>query len=105
MLNLRTYGIGYNHIYRWFVTALTDNALDVMTSMGRFVYYRVQPEPLRMRVGGTLVAADGDQFVFADGVYVDIVGNQLRAKAAGTTYIQKSFGDTGQTWSYKVIIE
>ena len=34
MLNLWSNGFGYQHRYNWFITALTENALGVMTNDG-----------------------------------------------------------------------
>ena len=42
MLMLQSNGYGYNRRYNWFVMGLTSNALDVMTKIGQFVYYRLQ---------------------------------------------------------------
>ena len=52
MLTLQSNGFGYKRRHNWLILGLTDNALDVMTKMGRFVYYRVQPEVLHLKVGG-----------------------------------------------------
>jgi hypothetical protein len=57
---------------------LTDTALDVMTKMGRFVYYKLQSEVLHLVVGSEALACeDGDYYVFADGVTVSIVEGKL----------------------------
>lgn len=106
MLTLQSNGYGYFFRYNWFVMGLTDNALDVMTKMGRFMYFRVQPEVIRLKVGGEPLSCDGnDSFVFADGVTASIAEGKLQGLAAGTTYIQKHFSETNKTVAYKVVVE
>ena len=106
MLTLQSNGFGYNRRYNWFILGLTDNALDVMTKMGRFFYYRVQPEVLRLKVGGgSLVCENGDSFVFADGIIVHIVQGGLQGVTKGTTYVQKYIAETNQKIAYKVVVE
>ena len=104
MLTLQSNGFGYQRRYNWFVTGLSANALDVMTRMGRFVYYRLQPATIRLKAtDAPLVCADGERFVFADGVVVEIADNQLHPIASGTTYILKKEGDS--ILGYKVEVE
>jgi len=104
MLTLQSNGFGYQRRYNWFVTGLSANALDVMTRMGRFVYYRLQPATIRLKATDTpLACADGERFVFADGVVVEIADNQLHPIASGTTYILKKEGDS--ILGYKVEVE
>ena len=106
MLTLQSNGFGYNRRYNWFVIGLTDNALDVMTKMGRFVYYRLQPEVIHLHVGGELMACDGgDSFVFADGVTVSIVECKLKGLTKGTTYVQKHIVEIDNVVSYKLVVE
>ena len=106
MLTLQSNGLGYNRRYNWFVMGLTDNALDVMAKMGRFVYYRLQPEVLHLQAGGeSLTCENGDSFVFADDVVSSIVDGDLQGKAKGTTYIQKNIAKISQIVAYKVIVE
>lgn len=106
MLTLQSNGYGYNRRYNWFVMGLTDNALDVMTKMGRFVYYRLQPEVLRLQAGGEPLACEnGDGFVFADGVVARIVDGELQGITKGTTYVQKHIAETKCIVAYKVIVE
>ena len=86
---------GYNRRYNWFVMGLTENALDVMTRMGRFIYYRLQPKVIHLQAGGEPLECDGgDSFVFADGVVVSITDGKLQGVSRGTTYIQKYVADT-----------
>ena len=106
MLTLQSNGIGYNRRYNWFVMGLTGNALDVMTRMGRFTYYRLQPEVLHLQVGGESLECDNDDnFVFADGVVVRITDGKLQGVSRGTTYVQKYVVDTNGIVGYKVEVE
>ncbi len=106
MLTLQSNGFGYKHRYNWLVKGLTGNALDVMTKMGRFVYYRLQPEVLHLQVGGEpLVYENGDSFVFADGVAAHIVEGGLQGVTKGSTYVQMHIAETDCIVAYKVLIE
>ena len=106
MLTLQSNGFGYKHRYNWFVKGLTGNALDVMTKMGRFVYYRLQPEVMHLQVGGEpLVYENGDSFVFADGVAARIVEGGLQGVTKGSTYVQMHIAETDCIVAYKVLIE
>ena len=103
MLVMRAYGYGYLHRYNWFVTTLTGNQLTVITEMGPFTYYRLQPGVINMKVGSTLALTDGEAFVFADGITLQASDGALKALIPGTTYILKSASD-GMIWGYKVVI-
>lgn len=106
MITLQSNGFGYQRRYNWYITELTENALGVMTKMGSFTYYKVQPESLRLRVNGApMTCEDGDMFVFADGVMATIQNNNLHGLMAGTTYIQKYISAKDVILSYKIIIE
>ena len=105
MISLQSNGFGYQRRYNWYITELTENALGVMTKMGPFTYYKLQPETLRLQVNGTLICKDGDSFVFADGVIVAIQDKKLVGLAVGETYIQKRIVASNTTLSYKVIVE
>ena len=106
MLTLQSNGFGYKRRYNWLILGLTDNALDVMTKMGRFVYYRVQPEVLHLKVDGEpLVCESGDSFLFADGVIASIANGCLQGEIKGTTYVLKSIEKTSKIVAYKVIVE
>ena len=105
MLNLWSNGYGYRRRYRWFVMGLTENALEVMTQMGSFVYYRVQPETFSLRVGEESYACDGDDYyVFTDGVKVLDDDGKIRGLSEGTTYILKYNAASGLIMAYKVIV-
>jgi len=105
MITLQSNGFGYQRRYNWYITELTENALGVMTKMGPFTYYKLQPDTLRLQVNGTLTCEDGDSFVFADGVIAAIQDNKLVGLTAGETYIQKRIAASNTILSYKVIVE
>ena len=106
MLTLQSNGFGYNRRYNWFVMGLTENALDVMTRMGRFTYYWLQPEVLHLQASGEPLGCDGgDRFVFADGVIVSIIDGKLQGVSRGTTYVQKYVAETNCIVGYKVEVE
>lgn len=106
ILTLLSNGFGYSRRYNWFILGLTDNALDVMTKMGRYTYYRLQPEVLRLQAGGEPLAyKNGDYFLFVDNVVTSIVDGCLQGKANGTTYVQKYIANTSQIVGYKVVVE
>ena len=104
MLTLQSNGFGYQRRYNWYITELTDNALGVMTKMGPFTYYKVQPETLHLQVNGTLECEEGDSFVFADGVIATIQDNKLVGLAPGETYIQKYIADSKCIVAYIVVV-
>lgn len=106
MLWLHSNAIGYFFNYRWFLLGLTSNALDVMTENGRFTYYRLQPDVIRLKVGGTpLACAENEEYTFTDDVYVKVDNGRLKALQTGKTYIQKTNTATNTTLSYQVTIE
>lgn len=105
ILTLWSNGFGYQRRYTWFIMGLTDNALAVMTKMGPFTYYRLQPDVIHVKVNESISCDDSDSWIFADDVLVRINGNNLVALAKGTTYIQKLIGATNMILAYKVIIE
>lgn len=105
MLNLFSNGYGYQRIYRWFLTGLTDNALEVMTQMGTYVYYRLQNDVLRVKVGEEPMEINGYNVVFADGVTVKSQDGKLVGTAQGNTYILVSQVDTGNIVAFNVIVE
>ena len=105
MITLQSNGFGYYRRYNWYITELTENALGVMTKMGPFTYYKVQPETLSLQVNGTLTCEDGDSFFFADGVRATIQDNKLVGLMPGETYIQKYIAASKCLVSYKVMVE
>ena len=106
MITLQSNGFGYYRRYNWYITELTENALGVMTKMGPFTYYRVQPETLTLQVNGApLACEDDDSFIFADGVVATIQDNKLMGLLAGETYIQKYIAASKSILSYKVVVE
>ena len=105
MLTLSSNGYGYRRRYNWFVTSLTDNALEVMTQMGRFTYYRLQPDVMHLHIGEILSAESDDSFVFTDGIVVRDEGNKLIVVETGSTYILKYVSAKDQIWGYRVVVE
>ena len=106
MLTLQSNGFGYNRRYNWFILGLTDNAFDVMTKMGQYTYYRLQPEILHLQTGEEpLTCKDGDYFLFADDVVASVVDGRLQGRSNGTTYVQKYIAKTSQIVAYKVEVE
>ena len=106
MLNLWSNGYGYRRVYRWFVTGLTANALEVMTQMGTFVYYRIQPEVYSLKLGEeSYGCTGGDYYIFTDGAKVGDNEGRLKGIGKGTTYILKYFADTGLILAYRVIVD
>ena len=105
MITLQSNGFGYQRRYNWYITALTENTLGVMTKMGPFTYYKLQPETLHLQVNETLTCEVGDSFVFADGVTVTIQDNRLVGLVAGVTYVQKRIVANNAICSYKVVVE
>ena len=105
MLTLQSNGFGYRRRYNWYIRSLTDNAFEVMTNMGAYTYYRLQPETIYINERDSYAVFDNeDSIVFADGIIVKAEGNQLIGKAKGTTYILVSIADQGKIVSYKVIV-
>ena len=106
MLNLWSNGYGYRHTYRWFITALTENALDVMTQMGSFTYYRVQPEIYSLKVGEESHECIGnDYYVFTDGAKAIDNDGKLKGVSEGVTYVLKYDAASGLIWAYKVVVK
>ena len=105
MLTLWSNGFGYNHRYNWYIMGLSDNALEVMTKMGPFTYYKLQQEIIRLRINESFVCEDGESFVFADGVVAKIEDGKLMGILPGTTYVEKLVFATNTIHAYKVIVE
>lgn len=106
MLILWSNGYGYRRTNRWFITTLTENALEVMTQMGSFIYYRVQPEIYSLKVGmESYECIGGDYYVFTDGLKVSDNEGKLKGIIEGTTYILKYDAKSAVIVAYKVIVE
>ena len=105
MLTLWSNGFGYQHRYQWYITGLTTNALSVMTKMGPYTYYKLHPNPIRLKVGELLSCEDGESLIFADGVTAGIEDNQLKGLALGETYILKMIGHDNRMMGYRVVVE
>ena len=106
MLNLQSNGFGYQKRYNWFVLGLTGNALEVMTKMGGFIYYKVQPETLHLSVSEEYSGlAENDSVFFADGVVVKVVGNKLHGLIHGITYVLVRKESEDKIFAYKVDVK
>lgn len=106
MLTLQSNGFGYRRRYNWFVTGMTGNALEVMTNMGAYTYYRLQPETIYVQDGESSDVFDNeDNIVFTDGVIVEAKGNQLIGRVKGTTYILVSIAGQDKIVAYKVNVK
>lgn len=105
MLTLQSNGFGYKRRFDWYVTALTKNALEVMTKMGSYTYYKLQPDIVRLRVGQSLSYATGESIIFVDGIITSIYDNKLFGLSPGTTYILKAVSDSDIVLAYKIIVE
>ena len=105
ILNLWSNGYGYRRMYRWFVSTLTENALEVMTQMGSFIYYRVQSGTYSLKVGEeSHECLDGEYYVFTDGAKVSDNEGKLKGIAEGVSYILKYDIKSGLIMAYKVIV-
>lgn len=105
MLTLQSNGFGYKRRYNWYVTALTENALEAITRMGTFIYYKLQPEVIRLQEGNTFSYEGEDTIVFVDGVITKCEGNNLISVTQGVTNILKKESLANTIYAYKVIIE
>ena len=105
MLTLQSNGFGYKRIYNWFVLGLSGNALEVMTKMGGFTYYRLRPETLYVSTSGTYSGfATSDRVVFSDGVVVKAEGYRLLGLVPGTTYVLVHIASADKIVAYKVVV-
>jgi len=105
MLNLFSNGYGYRRTYKWFMMGLSENALEVMTPMGRFIYYRIQYEVYSLKVGDeSYICKDGDYYVFTDGIIVSDNNGKLKGISEGTTYVLKYNVESGLIMAYKVVV-
>lgn len=106
MLTLQSNGFGYQRTHRWFVTSRTKNALEVMTQMGRFVYYKLQNEVIHLSVSSSpFVCKNGEECIFADGVIVKVSHNQLVGLTEGISYVLILQSATNTIMAYKVVVE
>ena len=105
MLTLWSNGFGYNRRFNWYITGLTQNALEVMTKMGPFTYYRILPEIIHVHMGSYVECGVGEELLFADGVKVSIEGNKLHGISEGATYVIKYNALLNITYAYKVVVE
>lgn len=105
MLTLWSNGFGYQYRYNWYIMGLTANALTVMTKMGAFTYYKLQPEVIRLSNPASYMELDeGDSIVFTDGAVVRADANKLHAIASGTTYVLIRKAEEDKIFAYKVVV-
>lgn len=105
MLTLQSSGVGYKRMYNWFVLGLSGNALEVMTKMGGFTYYKLRPETLYISTSETYSGfTESDGIVFTDGVVVKAEGNRLLGLAPGTTYVLVHIAQEYKIVAYKVVV-
>lgn len=106
MLTLQSNGFGYRRRYNWYIRSLTDNAFEVMTNMGAYTYYRLQPETIYIQDSGASAKFDkGDSIVFADGVIAKAEGSEIVGINKGITYILVSTAEQDKILAYKVIVK
>ena len=106
MITLQSNGFGYRRMYNWFIMGLTSNALDVMTKMGAYTYYKLQPEVICVSPTEPYADfADGDSIAFADGVIVKAEGNKLQGLIPGSTYILVRKAADDKILAYKVTVK
>ncbi len=106
MLTLQSNGYGYRRLYNWFIIGLTDNALEVMTKMGPFIYYKLQSETLYLSQSEIYRGfADADSVVFADDVIVKAEGSKLQGVVPGTTYVLVKKAVEDKIYAYKVVVK
>lgn len=105
MLTLWSNGFGYQYRYNWYIMGLTANAFTVMTKMGAFTYYKLQPEVIRLSNPGSYMELDdGDSIVFTDGAVVRADANKLHAIASGTTYVLIRKAEEDKIFAYKMVV-
>lgn len=105
MLALRSNGFGYQRMNSWYIIGLTNNALEVMTKMGPFTYYKLQPDVLYISSSESYSGLEkGDSVVFADNVVVTVVEGRLIALSSGTTYVLIKKASVGKVLAYKVVV-
>ena len=105
MLTLQYNGYGYQRRYNWFIMGLTSNALEVMTKMGSYTYYKLQPEEIYVSTTEAYTGfADGDSIIFADEVIVRAEENKLQGLVQGSTYVLVRKASDDKILAYKVIV-
>ena len=105
MLTLRSNGFGYSRLYNWYIIGLTVNALEVMTKMGQFTYYKLQPEVIYISSSESYMGFAGDDnVVFADGVVVTVENGRLKGLSQATTYVLVEKSSEGKVLAYKVVV-
>ena len=105
LLTLQSNGFGYNRKYTWLVTGLAENALEVMTKMGSFVYYKLQPEVITINKDEEVGCPEEGTIVFADGVIVKAENKKLQGLAEGSTYVLIYRASDDKIVAYKIVVK
>ena len=105
LLTLQSNGFGYIRKYTWLVTGLTENALEVMTKMGSFVYYKLQPEVITINKDEEVGCPEEGTIVFADGVIVKAENKKLQGLAEGSTYVLIYRASDDKIVAYKIVVK
>lgn len=105
ILYLHSNGIGYRRIHQWYIIGMATNALEVMTPAGSFIYYRLQPETIHLKVGKAQDFSAQGKIVYTDGITTRLIDGKLQARTEGTTYILLQDSQTSDIVAYKVIVE
>jgi len=105
MLTLQSNGYGYNRRYNWYLVGLSKNALEVITRMGSYIYYRLQQETIHVSLSEPFYFASDDTIIFCDDVYVRGIDNILSGITRGTSYVLVRAALSDEILAYKIIIE
>ena len=105
MLTLQSNGFGHKRMYNWHLIGFSDNALEVMTNTGGYIYYRLQSEVVNVSLASPFLFAANDCVVFADEVIVKAQYNKLTGNSKGITYILVNIASRNEIVAYKVIVE
>ena len=105
LLTLQSNGFGYNRKYTWLVTGLTENALEVMTKMGPFVYYKLQPEVITINKDEEVGSPEEGTIVFADGIVVKATDKKLLGLVEGSTYVLIKRSSDDKIVAYKIVVK
>ena len=105
MLTLQSNGYGYNRRYNWYLAGLSKNAMEVITKMGGYIYYRLQQETIHVSLSEPFYFATDDTVVFSDDVYVRGIENKLSGITKGTSYVLVRVALSDEIVAHKIIIE
>ena len=105
MLTLQSNGYGYNRIYNWYLVGFSTNALEVITKMGSYTYYRLQQETIHVSLTEPFYFANDDTIVFSDDVFEKGIGNKLNGITRGNSYVLVKIAKSNEILAYKINIE